>query len=198
MLGSGSPRSTASVRMTATVNSFRASNVDFANASGFDCVEQALSKQGLRIERLADLSAERPETLQELYRLDMDTHRDVPSPVDWADIPFEEWFDVVLNGPGRSPEWAWVARDGNRLVAVARLRLHGTEAAHNAYTGVHADYRGRGIARALKFKTVAWCREKGIRYIYTSNSVENKRMLAINRSLGYVPLPRTIEVVREL
>jgi GNAT superfamily N-acetyltransferase len=170
-------------------------DVKHSNLAG---VEEALTKSGLRIERLADLDLSDGTVIRALYRLDMDSHRDVPSPVEWVDIPFEEWLEAIANGPGRSPDWSWVALDGVDPVGMARLRLYDGNVAGNAYTAVQKDYRGRGIARALKYRTVAWCRDRGIGFIYTGNSVENHRMLAINRALGYEPLPRTIEVVREL
>jgi GNAT superfamily N-acetyltransferase len=71
-------------------------------------------------------------------------------------------------------------------------------AAGNGLTAVDADYRGRGIARALKFKTIEWARENGIETIYTENDLENHRMLAINVSLGYKPLPPEVELVKDL
>jgi GNAT superfamily N-acetyltransferase len=173
-------------------------DVQAANLDGFTGAERDLIENGLRVERLADLDLQNPAFIETLYRLDMDSHRDVPSPVEWSDMPFDEWLEVIVNGPGRSPEWAWVALDGDVPVGTSRLRVYDGGEAGNAYTRVRSEYRGRGIARALKYRTVAWCRENEIRFIYTGNSVSNQRMLAINRSLGYEPLPRTIEVVREI
>jgi GNAT superfamily N-acetyltransferase len=166
--------------------------------TGFEEAESYLKSQGLRMERTADFVGGDAARVKAIYRLDMDTHRDVPSPIEWVDIPFEEWFEVIYNGPGRSPQWAWVVLDGVDPVGMARLRLYGRDGASNAYTGVRGEYRGRGIARALKHRTVTWCRENGINWIFTGNSVENARMLAINRSLGYRPLPRSIEIVRDI
>jgi hypothetical protein len=37
-----------------------------------------------------------------------------------------------------------------------------------------------------------------VRYHFTGNELENRRMLAINISLGYQMLPRTIEIARDL
>ncbi|HZT97698.1 MAG TPA: GNAT family N-acetyltransferase, partial [Chloroflexota bacterium] len=173
-------------------------DVEAANLDGFEDAEATLGRQNLRIELMKDLDLEDPDLLQSLYRLDMDTHRDIPSSVEWKDISLDEFWESIVNGPGRSPEWAWVALDGTVPVGVARLRVFPDGKALNAYTGTRSDYRGRGIARALKNRTVQWCREHGIRWVYTGNEVENHRMLAINRSLGYEPLPRSIEVVRHL
>jgi GNAT superfamily N-acetyltransferase len=71
-------------------------------------------------------------------------------------------------------------------------------AAGNNLTGVDPVYRGRGIARALKLKTIEWAREHDVESIYTQNDIENRRMLAINISLGYKPLPTEVEMVKDL
>jgi GNAT superfamily N-acetyltransferase len=82
-------------------------------------------------------------------------------------------------------------------VGLARLRRQGN-AAVNAYTAVDPAYRGRGIARALKLRTVLWARATGLEYLYTGNDIENRRMLAINSRLGYTPLPASVEMIKVL
>ncbi len=169
-----------------------------ANLSGFDDAEARLGNQGLRVEKLSELPIDSEHFMMQLHRLDQETHRDIPTTIEWADSPFDEWMDVIVFGPGRSAEWAWVALDGETPVGMARLRLYDRDAASNAYTGVSKPYRGRGIARALKYRTVQWCRDQGIPFIYTGNDVENHRMLSINVALGYKPLPKAIEMVKEM
>jgi GNAT superfamily N-acetyltransferase len=87
---------------------------------------------------------------------------------------------------------------GSHPVGLARLRRQGNRAALNAFTAVDPDYRGRGIARALKLRTVLWARENGVEHLYTGNDAENRRMLDINLRLGYQPLSGSIELVREV
>ncbi len=169
--------------------------VPAANMAGFEGVEQTLADGGIRIELLEGYLADE-DFMRRLHRVDMQSPRDVPSSVPWKDLAFEDWRDFAVLGPGRSGQWAWVALDGPVPVGLARLRLFQDHKANNAYTGVLASHRGRGIARALKCRTVRWCRDNGIEYIYTGNEVRNTRMLAINRSLGYEPLPKAIEVER--
>jgi GNAT superfamily N-acetyltransferase len=88
--------------------------------------------------------------------------------------------------------------DGERPVGLARLQRKGQNAAFNAYTGVDRAYRGRGIARALKQRTIEWSRQNGVDFHYTGNDTENKRMLAINIQLGYQLLGAMIEVSKDL
>jgi GNAT superfamily N-acetyltransferase len=169
-------------------------HVPTAHLDGFERVEQALRHDGVDIDLLAD-HADDENFMRQVYRVDMDSHRDVPSSVPWKDLSYEEWLGIGVYGPGRSPQWAWVGVEGGVPIGLARLRLYAAEkAADNAYTGVLASHRGQGIARALKNRTVAWSRENGVEWIYTGNEARNVRMLAINRSLGYQFLPRAIEV----
>jgi GNAT superfamily N-acetyltransferase len=56
-------------------------------------------------------------------------------------------------------------------------------------TGVDRPYRGRGLALALKLRTIRLARRYGAAYIRTHNDSENAPMLALNRKLGYQPEP---------
>ena len=67
--------------------------------------------------------------------------------------------------------------------------------AYNAFTGVLRDYRGRGLAQALKLQTILLAKREGMRYIRTHNDSNNAPMLAINRKLGYKPLPGVYRIL---
>jgi GNAT superfamily N-acetyltransferase len=81
-----------------------------------------------------------------------------------------------------------LAADGDQWVGLAALSLDTEQCyAYNAFTGVLRDYRGRGLAQALKLHTILLARRAGMRYIRTDNDSQNAPMLAINRKLGYLP-----------
>jgi RimJ/RimL family protein N-acetyltransferase len=61
--------------------------------------------------------------------------------------------------------------------------------AYNAFTGVDRDYRGRGLAQALKLLASRFAQRHGASSIATDNDSRNAPMLAINRKLGYRPQP---------
>lgn len=174
-------------------------DVGTANVAGFEDAESRILEHGIRIVDLTALPFEEEDFMRQVHRLDMETHRDVPTVIPFGEIEYQEWLDAVVNGAGRSPRWAWVAMAGVEPVGLARLRIYESErAAQNAYTGVHSEYRGLGVARALKYRTIEWCRENGIDFIYTGNDIKNDRMLAINIPLGYQSLPCEIEVAKDL
>ena len=170
-----------------------------ANLDGFAGVEERLSREGIHITTLADMGADDAAFLHALQDMEFRVERDIPGSEPRVQEPYEQWLHRQLEGPaGRSPRLFWIAMHGDRPVGIARLRLTPGNSAGNGLTGVDPEYRGRGIARALKLKTVEWAREHGIEFVFTANDVENSRMLAINTSLGYRPLPASIELVKDL
>jgi len=54
-------------------------------------------------------------------------------------------------------------------------------------TGVLPEYRRRGIATALKVKTISYAREHGFRRIFTNS--DNPAMKVLNAKLGFVSGP---------
>jgi GNAT superfamily N-acetyltransferase len=88
--------------------------------------------------------------------------------------------------------------DGERPVGMTFLKRLSQNAAENDYTGVAPSHRGRGIARALKLRAIAWAKENGVDWFYTGSEIGNVRMIGVNRQLGYEPGPRRMEVAREL
>ena len=61
------------------------------------------------------------------------------------------------------------------------------------YTCTHPDYRGRGIARAVKLQSLAQAAQLGVPVVCTDNDAENAPMLHINEMLGYVRRPGFVE-----
>jgi GNAT superfamily N-acetyltransferase len=65
-------------------------------------------------------------------------------------------------------------------------------------TGVHSDYRGRGIALALKSQAAIWAIESGYTSIRTHNAQSNASALAINNRLGFKRDDATIVCRKDL
>jgi GNAT superfamily N-acetyltransferase len=178
-----------------------------ARFDGYEGIAQQLREQGIRIVSLEEIGADDEQLLRQIHELEARTVKDIPSSEEQAEFwPFDLWRKEMLTGPGRSPRWFFLAlagqpdsSDGEQPIGVARLRLEpGQSWAFNGYTGVDRAYRGRGVARALKLRTIEWARQNGVDAIYTGNDVDNKRMLDINIRLGYRPLPSALEVVKDL
>ncbi|MBI3975568.1 MAG: hypothetical protein HY334_04170 [Armatimonadetes bacterium] len=69
---------------------------------------------------------------------------------------------------------------------------------HQGITGTRRAYRNRGLALALKLRTVAFARARGVREIRTWNDTLNAPMLHINVKMGFVRQPAWISFEQRL
>jgi len=65
------------------------------------------------------------------------------------------------------------------------------------FTATGREYRGRGLALAVKLASTRWAAEHGITQLVTTNDETNASMLAVNRRLGYEPAGRRVEYLVE-
>ena len=140
--------------------------------------------------------AERPELLRRLYdELAPQAFEDMPTPRR-VEITPERWEAEWLNWP----EATFAALAGDEIVGMAGLARDDDrpERGENALTTVRHDWRGRGLARALKEHVIAWASDHGIREIYTWTQTGNENMRAVNERLGYVTREVSISVRRGL
>jgi GNAT superfamily N-acetyltransferase len=153
--------------------------------------------QGVSVTTLAAEIARDQAVLQELYELHVTCNRGTEQLDPVTHPPFEEFVANEVNGPTAIVEAWFLARADradHRLVAMSTLeRLRGnSDMLEPGFTAVHPAYRGRGIALALKLRTIAFAREHGYRYIKTGSNAVNERMLGINAALGFQPQPARI------
>lgn len=137
-----------------------------------------------------------PDLLRRLYHeLALDAFEDMPTPRK-VDITPEQWESEWVTWP----EATFVAFAGDQIVGMAGLARDGDrpERAENVLTTVRRDFRGRGIARALKETTIAWASDRGLREIYTWTQTGNENMQAVNERLGYVARTVSISLRRPL
>jgi mycothiol synthase len=136
----------------------------------------------------------RPDLLLEAWPLAQQGYEDMP--IDGIDIRVESWLAEEATLPGGS----LVALAGDEIVAYAGLmRWDGepTKAEHGL-TVIHRDWRRRGLATALKQRTIAWAGENGIRELVTWTQTGNESMQAVNKRLGYVTTEVDISFARSL
>jgi len=140
--------------------------------------------------------AERPDLhLRTYYELALEAFEDIPTPSPISITPElweREWIAL--------PEGSFVALGGGEIVGCAGLVRDADlpDRAENTLTAVRRDWRGRGVARALKESVVAWAAANGIRELYTWTQTGNESMRAVNEKLGYVTRDVAISVRREL
>ena len=133
------------------------------------------------------------DKVRRLYELDSITRQDIPSTMPILTESIAD-FERRMNGPDRRPDRTWIALDGARPVAMSYLRFPPVRGlAWTGYTASHPDYRGRGLARAVKLQSLGQAAELGVPVVGTDNDAENAAMLHINERLGYVRRPGFVE-----
>jgi GNAT superfamily N-acetyltransferase len=143
---------------------------------------------GIVLTTYADEAARRGERIQrDLYDLEIAAARAEPDYDPGSEMVFEQFVANELTAPVFLADGAFVALDGERVVGVSRLSRDTSreDVAHVGFTGVHPEYQGRGIAFALKVRSVEYARAHGFREIRTQNDTRNGPMLHINDTLGF-------------
>ncbi|HEY1316995.1 MAG TPA: GNAT family N-acetyltransferase [Gaiella sp.] len=140
--------------------------------------------------------ADRPDVAGGMYTVAREAYPDVPGEEDAEVAPFEEWLAMDMQGAGDRPEATFVALAGDEVVAYAKLSLslaRPTVAMHDM-TGVRREWRGRGIARALKAAEIAWALDNGYERLETQNEERNEPIRRLNERYGYVVEPGSVTV----
>jgi GNAT superfamily N-acetyltransferase len=127
--------------------------------------------------------AARPDLFRRTYHeLALQAFEDMPTPAAISITP-EIWEREWLSWP----EGSFVALAGDELVGCAGLIRDDDrpDRAENSLTAVRRDWRGRGLARALKETVIAWASANGLTEVYTWTQTGNENMRAVNEKLGY-------------
>jgi GNAT superfamily N-acetyltransferase len=142
---------------------------------------------GIRITSLAEEGPDLPEVRDRLYRLRLESGRDVPSMGTPSPYTFEQFLETTFRNPGFHPEAALVARIADRYVSMTFLEdVEGNrDTLHIGYTGTLPEFRGRGVATELKRRAITYARAQGYRYLTTDNDSMNAPIMKVNLSLGF-------------
>ena len=171
---------------------------DFGRFAGAD---ERVVKQGIRITTLAAERERDPEALRKAYELSEDCSRDVPSVDPPTPRPYEEWMRNVIQAPNHLPDGYFIAIDAaGRYLGVSDLFSSQDDPTFlwQGLTGVRREARGKGIAMALKLRTVRYALDRGVEHIKTWNDVHNKPMLSINEAMGFAKQPAWVSYEKDL
>lgn len=158
---------------------------------------EQMKAQGLRLMTLDQDSD--PDRLAKLYELTTATERDIPTTVPWRISPYEEWHRFWFENPGVREDRFWIARDGDAMVGLSVIGYSPTRGVPwTFFTGTSRSVRGRGVARALKYETVAQAIALGAERIRTNNDGANAPILHLNDEMGYQLVDPVIELHRQL
>ena len=114
--------------------------------------------------------------------------------------PFEQAMKIQKDFEKNYYGTEIVAVKDGRYIGSTDLEVYYKSEPHKAWTnglGVLKDYRRKGVATALKIKAIEKLIEKGVTEIRTDNE-ENNPMYKINVSLGFEPVPFSLEYMKQI
>ena len=162
---------------------------EFSSENYREYVRRVLSS-GVTITTLSEEARRDPSGYQKLYQLWIrEAGQDVPWPDTYTPESFEDFMKHLINSPNMLHDGCFIAKVGDRYVglSVSAKRETEPENLYQWFTGTIREYRGRGIAMALKLSIIEFAKLNGYEVIKTWNDSTNVGMLAINQKLGYRP-----------
>jgi mycothiol synthase len=162
-----------------------------ANLAPLLHADQRVANQGTTITTFATEARRRgtDRLARNIYDTELVIARDEPGndPDITEDMSFERFVSVEIETPDALPDGHFLALDSDQLVAVSRVMrdLNHPHILRQGFTGTHPEYRGQGLAQALKLRTIQFARDHGYREIRTSNDFTNEPMLHINDAIGF-------------
>jgi RimJ/RimL family protein N-acetyltransferase len=158
---------------------------------------QRMQTQGIRLLTLSN--DQDPDLMAKLHEMMIAAEQDIPTTVPIRRAPFDEWELMWFEDPGIRKDRFWIARDGDAVVGLSVIGFPPTRGLPwTWFTGTSGAVRGRGIARALKYETMAQAIELGYKRVRTNNDGANAPILHINREMGYRLVAPLIELHRDL
>lgn len=155
-----------------------------------------MAEQGIALRSIKELETD-PERDRKLYDLKWEIEQDIPYPGEISQPSFESFRDNYLRAPDFITDGSFVAVDGNQYVGLVFHVSASPALLIVEVTGTARAYRRRGIAQALKLKSMAWAKQAGFGSLLVNNDLSNAGMLAINDKLGFVRQPALILLQRK-
>lgn len=162
--------------------------------------ERSRKQMGAQGVRLLTLDQdEDPQRLTKLYQLTTAAERDIPTTVPWRTSPYDEWRTFWFENPGVREDRFWIAREDDAVIGLSVIGYAPTRGLPwTFFTATSRSVRGRGVARALKYETVAQAIALGAERIRTQNDGANAPILRLNDEMGYRLIDPVLELHREL
>lgn len=161
-------------------------------------LEPRLLSEGIILQTLAEFQRQAPNWKEQLYELRWALLQDVPSIDPPIKPSMEEFEQQILDDPALAPEAWFLAIDTTHanpnsigaLVGMSNLWINDPtfQRLDAGLTGVVRSHRRRGIATALKVRTIVFGQLHGAKRIATSNEEDNP-MFQLNLQLGFQPKP---------
>jgi RimJ/RimL family protein N-acetyltransferase len=155
--------------------------------SRFQDYAERVRKQGIVITSLAQERKVDRDALRKLHELVQTIAADIPQPEPFTAISYEQWEAFEIKNPSLLPDGYMIAKDGSKYIGLSTVWRIDREpkGLGQGNTGVRREYRGRGIAIALKLNMIDYAKQNGYTRVKTWNDSINAPMLAVNIKLGF-------------
>ncbi len=153
----------------------------------------------LQLLTFAELEGD-PDRERKVYELDKIVGPDMPWPEPPTMPEFADYRVQVFGSPQFYPEGLLLAvdEDGGYVGLSHLYRRIKPGSLATGFTGVLREWRGKGVATALKVKVLAASKAEGYAEVITSNDSTNAGMLGINHRLGFEALPAWVDYTLDL
>src|SRR5207245_395222 len=125
-----------------------------------------------------------PECHKKLHALVQAVSEDIPRPEQFTPVSFEQWSAFEMKSPNLVPQGYMIAKEGDKYVGMSTVwkAQKDPKGLYQGLTGVIREYRGRGIAVALKLKVKigrASCRERGERKAVSEDGIRDATVTGV-------------------
>ena len=164
------------------------------DAAPYAGLEPKFAAEGITLTSFADWGVT-PERENMFFDFFARARLDVPSSEPRTPYTFELFRKTFLDAPDFFSEGVFFALDGGDITGMTMLwRSESTSDLYTGLTAVDRNYRGRGLATALKVRALKFAAERGCRKVLTDNDTTNVEMIAVNDKLGFKRLPAWLSV----
>jgi GNAT superfamily N-acetyltransferase len=165
--------------------------------AGAERSREQMEKQGVRLLTLDQ--DDDPEGMTKLYEMTIAAERDIPTTVPWRTMPYGDWSRFWFENPGVRKDRFWIAREATVVIGLSVIGYPPERGLPwTFFTATARTVRGRGVARALKYETLAQAIALGAHRVRTHNDGANAPILHLNVEMGYQLVDPVIELHREL
>lgn len=156
-----------------------------------------VSAQGISLVTLDDVRGD-PARVRAYYDQFSTVRADAPRSQPATPIEFDFFVTEVVEQPDAVSAATVLAFDGERCIGFVQVYASdASDELQTGLTGVDRAYRRRGIATALKARSLAAAKALGAPSIRTDNDARNTGMLAVNDAFGFDRRPGTVTVAWE-
>ncbi len=163
------------------------------DAAPFAPLHARLESEGIEFVPVPAMAGRDPDWIAGWRDLDWELIQDIPATAPPVRESLEH-YESLLTDPAYYPESCFFALHARRMIGLTflwRTRID-PRYVYTGTTGVRRGCRRRGIATALKVKSIEVARAHGHQFLETSNE-ENNPMYQINVRLGFQPAPAWLE-----